>query len=195
MKRFVLLLVCLFVGKVFSQEMLAPITVGKNIKMLSPTSIYRVDGVQSLGAFGNDYAPKIAFIGGGEKITLTVTEIYDTVGFYQPGFKKPKPIERNVVIEKSFFRSSIKAYAKNVKFYQDEIKQINKRDMIVFEFEAELESKTATDAKVTKKIYRYLQYCFVKKRKYIFNFQCPYDQKGYWQPAINQIMNSIKITK
>jgi len=195
MKRFIILLVCLCVGKVFPQEVLVPITVDKTIKMLSPTSIVRVDGVQSLGAFGNDFAPKIAFIGGNEKITLTVTEIYDTVGFFQPGYKKKKSIERNVVIEKSFFRSSIKAYAKNVKFFQDEIKNINKRDMIVFEFEAELETKISTGEIARKKIYRYLQYCFVKNRKYIFNFQCPYNQMGYWQPAVNTIMNSIKITK
>jgi len=195
MKSLFFTLLLLLFGQLHCQEMLVNITVDKKIKMLSPTTIYRVDGVQSLGAFGNDYAPKIAFIGPNEKTTLTVTEVYDTVGFFQPGYKKKKIIERDIAIEKSFFRSSIKAYANDVVFYQDEIKQINKRDMIVFEFHGELISESATGASIKKKIYRYLQYCFVKNRKYIFNFQCPYSQKDYWQAPVKRIMNSIKILK
>ena len=163
--------------------------------MYAPTSLTRVSGSQAIGKFGNDFAPKAAWVGGNEDIVLTVTEIFDTVGFYQPGYQKKKSITRDIVIEKSFLRSSIFAYAKDVTFHQDEIRKINKRNFIIFELDGKQELKTKNGEPYEKKFYRYLQYCFVKDRKYIFNFSCPQSRADYWRGAIKTIMESVKITK
>jgi len=196
MRFFILLITLLFFGNTFSQEKLVQQTINKNIKMLTPTSIYKVNAIQALGTFGNDIAPKAAFVGQGERTTLTVSEVYDTVGFFQPGYKKKRKIERDITIEKSFFRSSItRAYASKLTFYQDEVKNINGRDMIIFEFEGEQELTGTNGEPYKRRFYRYLQYCFVKNRKYIFNFQCPASQRNYWQKPMREIMESIKITK
>lgn len=195
MKNIFSVLLLFFTCFSISQEQLVSQTINKNIKMLTPTTLIKVNGSQVLGKFGNDFAPKAAFVGAGERTVLTVTEIYDTVGFYQPGYAKKKSIARDVTIEKSFYRSSILAYAKEVDFLQDDIKTINKRNFIVFEVEGTQELKNTKGGPVEKKFYRYLQYCFVKDRKYIFNFSCPYSDRGYWKEPIRKIMESVKITK
>ncbi len=179
----------------FSQEQLIQTVINKNIKMYAPTSLSRINGRQAIGKFGNDFAPKAAWISANERTVLSVTEIFDTVGFYQPGYKKKKVLARDITIEKSFYLSSILAYAKEVVFHQDAIKTIHKRPFITFEFEGIQEFKTKKGTPVEKKFYRYLQYCFVKNRKYIFNFSCPFSELTYWSDTVKTIMESVKITK
>lgn len=195
MKKYSLYIIILsaIVMKGFSQEKLVMSTINKNIKMYTPTTLYRIDGVQALGQFGNDIAPKAVYVGPNERTVLTVSEIYDTVGFYQPGYTKKKSIKRDINVEKSFYRSSILAYSKEVKFYQDEIKTINKKQFIVFEVEGTQEIVSKSGEPYEKKYYRYLQYCFVKNKKYIFNFSCPHSEMQYWKDNIRTIMDSVKI--
>lgn len=85
---------------------------------------------------------------------------------------------------KGVYRATILELYPKVDIINEEVKTVNKKDFIVFEFNSQFESQRK---------YTYLMYALVKDKVYLFNFTCPQPLKDKWQPTAHSIMNSIKM--
>jgi len=86
---------------------------------------------------------------------------------------------------RGIYKSTFLHMYNKVTFIQDEIKTINKRKFINFEFIAEFEGQ---------RTYSNLMYTLVKDQVFLFNFTCPQPVYQKWQATANAIMPTIKMT-
>ena len=97
-------------------------------------------------------------------------------------------------ILKDFYRAGIINLYDSVQFLQDDIKNINDRTYIVFEFNGlmmEGENSILNRGNLSK--YIYIQYTIREDKVMLFNFSSPWRLKAKWEEAAAQMMNSIKI--
>ncbi len=92
-----------------------------------------------------------------------------------------------------FYKASINNLFDEVKFIQDEIKMINGKEFIVFEFIGEIQDDNAFSAKASQKSYSYIAYTSWKDQVLLFNFSCKARLSNQWSEVPNEIMESIKI--
>jgi len=95
---------------------------------------------------------------------------------------------------KSFFKSSILNLYDRVEFLQEEIKTINGKSFIVFEFNSRVnpDSKNLSTQDALLK-YNYIMYHIGAKRTLVFSFGCTKDVQEEWQPVAAQIMQSVRV--
>jgi len=92
-----------------------------------------------------------------------------------------------------FYRSTIMNLYNEVEFITDEIRTINGRQFVVFEFISTVRSEeSAFRQKVIRK-YTYVQYTIYDMNPLVFNFTAPAHYKNDWQDPAEKIMESIKI--
>ncbi len=104
--------------------------------------------------------------------------------------------ERDLEMAMSFYRASIFELYEKVTFFQEEIKEIDGRKYIVFEFEGRISGeRTAMRQEPGVAKYIYLQYLVRDYRTYVFNFTAPLRLKDQWQPTVGEMMGSIKVKK
>jgi hypothetical protein len=97
---------------------------------------------------------------------------------------------------KKFYKSTIANLHTDVQFITEEVRNINNRDFLVFEFIARVsdEGNTVRGPQHLEK-YNYIQYTVVNGRALIFNFSCPAKQKDKWRESAETMMNSVKIKR
>ncbi|WP_051359863.1 hypothetical protein [Adhaeribacter aquaticus] len=101
----------------------------------------------------------------------------------------------DLAVLKEFYKASITSRYSEVKFIQEEIKTLNKRNFIVFEFTSSLRDegrKTNKLAPIRK--YTIIQYTMVNDKLMVFTFNAPIDLQEAWKVTANKIMQSIKIS-
>jgi hypothetical protein len=86
---------------------------------------------------------------------------------------------------KGIYKSTFLHMYNKVTFLQEEIKTVNKRKFISFEFIAEFEGQ---------RTYSNLMYTLVKDQVFLFNFTCPQPVYQKWQATANAIMPTIKMS-
>lgn len=91
-----------------------------------------------------------------------------------------------------FYKASIQSMFDKVEFIQDEVKDINGKKFIVFEFIGSLESENVFSSK-SSKTYTYIQYTSYNDQVLLFNIGCKARLMSQWQPVANEIMNSVKV--
>lgn len=91
-----------------------------------------------------------------------------------------------------FYKASIQSMFDEVEFIQDEIKEINGKKFIVFEFVSSLKSENAFSSKSSRN-YTYIQYTSYNDQVLLFNLGCKARLMNQWKPVANEIMNSIKV--
>ncbi|ELR68147.1 hypothetical protein C900_00723 [Fulvivirga imtechensis AK7] len=102
--------------------------------------------------------------------------------------------ESDVEIAKEFFKASLVNLYDRVNFIQEDIKVINNRKFIVFEFESRIEGdRLSLDKKEPIRKYTYIQYLIMNGKTLVFSFNSPVQLKGQWQPVVPEIMNSVKV--
>ncbi len=87
-------------------------------------------------------------------------------------------------ILQQIYKATLLDMYQKVQFKQEQIKEINKKQFIVFEFTSQVESQ---------RTYTYLLYTLVKDQVYLFNFSCPFPIMDKWQTVADKVMNSIKM--
>ncbi|MEO9870300.1 hypothetical protein [Ekhidna sp.] len=92
-----------------------------------------------------------------------------------------------------FYKASVKNLFDEIEFIQDEIKEINGRKYIVFEFVSSITDDNAFSGTRSSKNYTYIQYTSYNNQVLLFNFSCKARLMSNWQPIANEIMNSIKV--
>jgi hypothetical protein len=101
----------------------------------------------------------------------------------------------DIEIAKSFIKASIYNMFDNVTVIQEDIREINDHQYIIFEIETRLNgTKGFTNSEPLKK-YSYLQYLIINNKMIVFSFHSPVQLKDQWQTIVPDVMNSIKVNK
>jgi len=98
----------------------------------------------------------------------------------------------NLEILREFYRASQMNLYNEVFYIQDTIKEINGRMFIVFEFEGKIldEENTLRGSTVVSN-YNYYQYTIYGEYVLLFSFVAPNRRSIYWQPTVNELMESV----
>lgn len=123
-------------------------------------------------------------------ITFTLNMDADTIKYKN----KKGIIGKDPRFERMFLKSSIMNTYQNMKWSMDTIRIVEDRPMVSFEFVGTLVGQDAKGNEMASRNYNFLQYCFIKNKRYIMNFACPYSEMKKWQPIAQHMMNSIKIS-
>ncbi|HLF34233.1 MAG TPA: hypothetical protein VI583_08345 [Cyclobacteriaceae bacterium] len=102
--------------------------------------------------------------------------------------------DTDIEMVRSFYKTNIASLYDDVRFLREEISLVNKRQFIIFEFISTLnpeERSVLNDRPVTK--YTYIQYAVVRGTVYVFDFSSPSEQKDFWRPVVQTVMESVKI--
>ncbi|KAA9340970.1 hypothetical protein [Adhaeribacter soli] len=102
-------------------------------------------------------------------------------------------IPKDLPLVKDIYKASILRMFSDVQFIRDEIRTINKKDMIVFEFVSTVKDENPNSNKAPIKKYSIVQYYLKGGNVTIFTFNSPALLKDKWQPLAQEIMNSVKI--
>ena len=103
-------------------------------------------------------------------------------------------IAKDLPLVKDFYKASILGTFSEVQFIREEIKTIDKKEMIVFEFVSTLKDENPNSNKAPVKKYTIIQYYIKGGRIMIFTFNAPAMLKEKWQKTANEIMASIKLS-
>src|SRR5687767_1122202 len=103
-------------------------------------------------------------------------------------------IDRDLPLVKDIYKASILRTFSEVQFIRDEIKTIDKKQMVVFEFVSTLKDENPNSNKAPVKKYTIIQYYIKGGKVMIFTFNAPTLLKDKWQVSANKIMNSIKLS-
>lgn len=103
-------------------------------------------------------------------------------------------IAKDLPLVKDIYKASILRTFSEVQFIRDEIKSIDKKQMVVFEFVSTLKDENPNSNKAPVKKYTIIQYYIHGGKVMIFTFNAPTLLKDKWQETANKIMNSIKLS-
>ncbi len=101
--------------------------------------------------------------------------------------------EKDTDLVYGFYKASVNNLFDEIEFIQDEIKEINGRKFIVFEFVSTVKNDNAFSGSRAAKNYTYIQYTSYNNQVLLFNFGCRARQMGTYQAIAKEIMNSIEI--
>lgn len=103
-------------------------------------------------------------------------------------------IAKDLPLVKDIYKASIMRTFSEVQFIREEIKEIDKKQMIVFEFVSTLKDENPNSNKAPIKKYTIVQYYLKGGKVMIFTFNAPTQLKDKWQETANKVMNSIKVS-
>ena len=100
-------------------------------------------------------------------------------------------MEKDLVIAKDFYKSSIYNLYDELNLLKEEMVEIDGRQFAVFEFESLVKGDGVSKKSIRK--YSYIQYTIDEGRTLVFGFNAPIQLKDKWQSRAAEIMNSVKI--
>ena len=91
------------------------------------------------------------------------------------------------------YKSSIQRLYSKVDFLKEDIRTVNGRDFIYFEFVS-----TVTDARRNSQLapirkYQAVQYAIQGEQLYVFTFVAPAEEQAQWQPTAQAVMSAIAL--
>lgn len=158
------------------------IKINKQISILVPTDFVPVPEDQMATKFISYRAPLAAY-------TNMTAEIEFGINI-ATSFWRDSDIE----LMRSFYKTNIVNLYDNVNFLRDEIRTINRRKFVVFEYISTVNPEHRTvlnDPPVIK--YTYIEYAIIRGQVYLIDFSSPSDQKDLWRPIVQKVMESVKI--
>ena len=180
--RYIALLLILLLSGSFQGTKFYRTKIGKQVSILLPGDFVLVPPEEISTKFIS-YRPSLAVY------TNMTTEIDFGINTSVSRWRS-----EDIELVRSFYKSNIISLYDDVQFIREEIKPVNKRNFVIFEFISKInpEDKSAIrDTPVIK--YTFIQYSLVKGTVYIFDFSSPADQQEIWRPVVTKIMESVKI--
>ncbi len=167
------------------------------VKISVPETLTRLTDEQAVQRYGFLHIPMAIFSDQSSYVSLSVTERIDSLSTYS-GVKYASVgdnmgYQRDITIEKSFYKSTLTSAYENITFFQDTIKEVNGHQAIIFEYEGDLVGENRKGQSVNSKNYGYIEYFILNYRKYTVTFNCPYREKDKWQEPISSVMENVKI--
>lgn len=101
--------------------------------------------------------------------------------------------EKDTDLVYGFYKASINNLFDEIEFIQDDIKEINGRKYIIFEFVSTIKNTNAFSSSRAAKNYTYIQYTSYNNQVLLFNFGCRARQMNTYQSVAKEIMNSVEI--
>ncbi len=100
----------------------------------------------------------------------------------------------DIEIAKDFFKASVVELYDRVDFINEEIKIIDDKRYIIFEFDSRINGdKYTLDQQGAVRKYSYILYLLINGKTIVFSFNCPIQLKDKWVDIAPKIMNSIKV--
>ncbi len=163
------------------------------ISISIPKDFYQMTEQDIVTKYGAANIPTAVYTNQLRDVVLSVNVKEDTISSLGKGkYKKVTPdYERDVHIERSFRKSSLRADFKNIKFTKDTSYVTGNLNVIEFEFLGTLEGKDAKGQAISSETYNYIKYAFIKKRNYTVNFSAPATQQNEWSGTVKNIMSTI----
>ena len=103
--------------------------------------------------------------------------------------------EKDTELVYGFYKASISNLFDEIDFIQDEIKTINGRKYIVFEFVGTIKNDNQFSSKAAQKNYSYIQYTSWNDQVLLFNFSCRARLRNQWELIAKEVMESITLKK
>ena len=103
--------------------------------------------------------------------------------------------EKDTELVYGFYKASISNLFDEIEFIQDEIRIINGREFIIFEFLGTIKNDNQFSTKAAQKNYSYIQYTSWKGQVLLFNFSCKARFKNQWELVAKEVMESVVIKK
>lgn len=101
----------------------------------------------------------------------------------------------DIEMAQSFIKASIYNMFDKVDVLQENIREINGHQYIIYEIETHIDgNKSFTNSEPVRK-YSYLQYLIINGKMIVFSFHSPVQLKDQWKDVVPDIMNSIKLNK
>ena len=97
-----------------------------------------------------------------------------------------------VVLQK-IYKSSIQRLYTNVKFLKEDIRPVNGRDFIYFEFVSTVSDARRSGQLAPIKRYQTVQYAIQKDQLFVFTFVAPAEEQAQWQPTAQAVMAGIEL--
>lgn len=174
---FFLGVLCSFQGTKFYK-----IKVNKQISILLPSDFVPIPSEELASKFISYRAPIAAYTNMNTEVELGINR---SLSYWK---------ESDIEMMRAFYKSNIISLYDQVRFLKQEIRIINKRKYVVFEYISTInpgENSLLNEAPIVK--YTYVQYCIIRDQIYVFDFTSPADQKDLWEPEAARIMESVKI--
>ena len=89
------------------------------------------------------------------------------------------------------YKSSIQRLYTKVDFLKEDIRTVNGRDFMYFEFVSTVSDGGRTTRLAPIKRYQTVQYAILKDQLYVFTFVAPAEEQAQWQPTAQAVMNAI----
>ena len=89
------------------------------------------------------------------------------------------------------YKSSIQRLYTKVDFLKEDIRTVNGRDFVYFEFVSTVSDTRRNSQLAPIKRYQTVQYAILKEQLYVFTFVAPADEQVQWQPTAQAVMNAI----
>lgn len=177
---FILLLV--FVVSSFVPDKLKPVKITNNITTSLPTDFGIMPDDLIASRYPAQRKPIGAYTGGNGQVDFMVTERPSTFA------------KSDLPMLQKFYKPSIVSMYSEVAFIREELKTINGRDFLVFEFVSSVKDEDRKKNKLAPiRKYTIVQYTIENDKLLIFTFNCPAALQQQWQTTGNKIMRSIKI--
>lgn len=101
---------------------------------------------------------------------------------------------KDLPLMKSFYKASIQNLYDKVKFAQEEIIQVNKRQYVVFEFTSSVKGdKSNLSIRNDVNKYTHILYTIHNGKTYLISFNCPFRERSLWESDIKKAMATVKI--
>jgi hypothetical protein len=102
--------------------------------------------------------------------------------------------DANLSVAHAFFKSSIQNMFDRVQFSSEGVREVHGKKYIYFEFESRVNGNNAGEGLRDPVLrFTHLQYLVEPGRTLVFSFNCPKKLREEWQPAANEMMQSIRI--
>lgn len=102
---------------------------------------------------------------------------------------------KNLTILKDMYKSTISSVFTSVDFIQEgNIKKINNRDFIVFEFVSMLSEENSLQKGASIQTYSYIAYTLYEKKIIIINFNAPGLEKNNFASVFEKVLNTVTIS-
>ncbi len=158
--------------------------IGENITFSIPEILTPMSDDDIISKYVSAKKPLAAYIDANRVVDFSINE---SISFWQ---------SEDLELLKSFYKSSIQNLYDEIVIIREEIVEINKRPYVVFEFTSSIKGdgeSIVNKSDINK--YNFIQYTIVNGKTTLLNFSCPFRDRSYWKPLVDDMMSSIKISK
>ena len=99
-----------------------------------------------------------------------------------------------VVLQK-IYKASIQRLYTNVRFLKEDIRPVNGRDFIYFEFVSSVSDTRRSGQLAPIRRYQAVQYAIEKEQLFVFTFVAPAEEQAQWQPTAQAVMAGVELKK